>query len=311
MAPIIKVAGLSKHFGDIRAVEDLSFSVEKGDIYGFLGQNGAGKSTTIRMLLTLVHPSKGEMEVLGMNLKTDRREILRRVGAVIEKPDTYNYLTGLENLSLFARWSGLRLQKKILLEKLATVGLEGRELGKVRTYSQGMKQRLAIAIAMVHDPEIIILDEPTNGLDPQGIADIRNLILDLGRHHQKTILISSHLLSEVELIADRILIIDKGRKIVEGKVNDLLDPDRMMLEITSLNEEKCFSIIMESRWKAQFQIRKGNQFVFQIQRSEIPQIARDLVEQGVDIIQIQPRHSLEDYFLSLTTPNQHVDNFAN
>ena len=311
MAPIIKAAGLSKHFGDIRAVEDLSFSVEKGEIYGFLGQNGAGKSTTIRMLLTLVHPTKGEIEVLGMNLKKDRREILRRVGAVIEKPDTYNYLTGLENLSLFARWSGLRLQKKMLLEKLATVGLEGRELGKVRTYSQGMKQRLAIAIAMVHDPEIIILDEPTNGLDPQGIADIRNLILDLGRHHQKTILISSHLLSEVELIADRILIIDKGRKIVEGKVNDLLDPDRMILEITSLNEEKCYSIIMDSRWKAQFQKRKGNQFVFQIQRSEIPQIARDLVEQGADIMQIQPRHSLEDYFLSLTTPNQHVDNFAN
>ncbi len=311
MPAIIKVAGLTKHFGSIRAVEDLSFSVEKGEIYGFLGQNGAGKSTTIRMLLTLVRPTGGEMEILGMNLKTNRREILRRVGAVIERPDTYNYLSGLENLSLFARWSGLRIPKKTLYEKLAKVGLEGREHGKVRTYSQGMKQRLAIAIAMVHDPEIIVLDEPTNGLDPQGIADIRNLILDLGRHHQKTILISSHLLSEVELIADRILIIDKGKKIMEGKVSDLLNPDRMILEITTGNEEKSFSIIMGSLWKAHFRKRKANQFIFQIQQSEIPKITRDLADQGVEIMQIQPRHSLEDYFLSLTTPNQHVDNFAN
>lgn len=311
MAAIIKVDGLTKHFGAIRAVEDLSFSVEKGEIYGFLGQNGAGKSTTIRMLLTLVRPTGGEMEILGMNLKTNRREILQRVGAVIEGPDTYNYLSGLENLSLFARWSGLHLPKKTLIEKLAKVGLEGREHGKVRTYSQGMKQRLAIAIAMVHDPQIIVLDEPTNGLDPQGIADIRNLILDLGRHHQKTILISSHLLSEVELIADRVLIIDKGKKIMEGRVSDLLDPNHMILEITTGNEELSLSIITGSPWKVNFRKRKGNKFIFQIQQSEIPKITRDLADQGVEIMQIQPRHSLEDYFLSLTTPNQHVDNFAN
>src|SRR5579859_2473869 len=210
MPSIIRVTNLTKHFGDLHAVDDLSFTVERADIYGFLGQNGAGKSTTIRMLLTLIAPTGGEIEIFGMNLRTHRREILRRVGAVIERPDLYKYLTAYENLSLFARMSGIKPTSRLLMDQLEQVGLAERAHSKVRTFSQGMKQRLGIAVALVHNPDLVILDEPTNGLDPQGIADIRNLILHLSNRMQKTLLISSHLLSEMELIATSMLIIDKG-----------------------------------------------------------------------------------------------------
>ena len=179
MPAIISVDHLSKKFNNILAVDGLSFTVNAGDVYGFLGQNGAGKSTTIRMLLTLIRPTEGEISIFGKNLNTHRGEILSRVGAVIEKPDLYKYLSAYENLSLFARMSGKRISKKQLTDQLEMVGLGDRACDKVKTFSQGMKQRLGIAVALVHDPRLIILDEPTNGLDPQGIADMRNLILHL------------------------------------------------------------------------------------------------------------------------------------
>ncbi len=180
MQPIIKVTDLSKHFKEITAVDHLSFSVNPGDVYGFLGQNGAGKSTTIRMLLSLAEPSEGRIEIFGMELKKHRKEILRQVGAIVEKPEVYKYLTAYENLKLFSTISGgHKINKSKLMEQLQMVGLQERAHSKVKTFSQGMKQRLGVAIALVHDPKLIILDEPTNGLDPQGIADIRNLILYL------------------------------------------------------------------------------------------------------------------------------------
>ena len=213
MSAIIWARDITKTFGkDIKAVDGLSFTVEAGQVYGFLGQNGAGKSTTIRMLLTLIRPSAGEIEIFGMDLARHRKEILQKIGAIIERPDLYKYLTALENLQIFAKMSGVKLTGKQLMDQLAMIGLAERAHSKVRTYSQGMKQRLGIAIALVHNPELIILDEPTNGLDPQGIADVRNLILHLSRDLKKTLLISSHLLGEMEMIADSMLIIDKGKK---------------------------------------------------------------------------------------------------
>src|SRR4030095_12561281 len=175
----------------------------------------------------------------GMNLQKHRNEILRQVGAIIERPDLYKYLTGLENLRIFASISGGRLPEKKLMDQLERVGLAQRAGSKVKTYSQGMKQRLGIATALVHDPQLIILDEPTNGLDPQGIADIRQLILHLSKEEKKTLLISSHLLSEMELIADSMIIIDKGKKIVEGKVNELFDPAETLVELVTTNDKEA------------------------------------------------------------------------
>ena len=167
---VLTVSHLTKKFRTHAAVDDLSFTVNEGDVYGFLGQNGAGKSTTIRMLLTLVTPTAGHIEIFGMDLKKERRKILSQVGAVIERPDLYKYLSAYENLSLFARMSGKTITKKELLEQLDMVGLGERRDDKVNTFSQGMKQRLGIAVALIHNPRLIVLDEPTNGLDPQGIA---------------------------------------------------------------------------------------------------------------------------------------------
>ena len=192
MSAIINVSNLSKQFKEIRAVDDLSFTVNEADVYGFLGQNGAGKSTTIRMLLTLIKPTTGEINIFNANLFTHRTDILKQIGAVIEKPDLYKYLSAFENLAIFAKMSGMKPNRALLLEQLKMVGLEERAFSKVKTFSQGMKQRLGIAVALVHNPKLIILDEPTNGLDPQGIADMRNLILKLSREMGKTILVFIH-----------------------------------------------------------------------------------------------------------------------
>src|SRR5688572_15873467 len=206
MKEVIRVRNLFKSYGNIKALNDLSFTVTKGEVYGFLGQNGAGKSTTIRILLSLVRPTSGEVEVFGMNIRTHRKEILKNTGAIIERPDLYKYLSAYENVSIFSRLSGARNSRKRIMEQLELVGLAERSGSKVKTFSQGMKQRLGLAVALIHNPELVILDEPTNGLDPQGIADVRNLILHLSRNLGKTVFVSSHLLNEMEMIADRMLI---------------------------------------------------------------------------------------------------------
>ena len=288
----------------------MSFSVEKGDVYGFLGQNGAGKSTTIRMLLTLIEPTEGSIEIFGLELKKHRKEILRQVGAVIEKPDVYKYLSAIENLRLFSQISGgPNLNRSRLLEKLELVGLQERANSPVKTFSQGMKQRLGVAIALVHDPQLIILDEPTNGLDPQGIADIRNLILMLSHSMQKTVVVSSHLLSEIELIANRLLIIDAGKKMVEGSATELFDPGNTIVELNTLNNEAALGSIKNSSWQTNLQPSRNGLIVLKMDRQQIPLFNRQLAQMQVDVLSLQPRLSLEDYFLQVTTGKQHVEAF--
>jgi ABC-2 type transport system ATP-binding protein len=310
MSAIIKVTDLSKQFKEIKAVDRLSFTVDEGDVYGFLGQNGAGKSTTIRMLLTLIKPTSGEISIFGKNLKTHRSQILSAVGAIIEKPDLYKYLTAFENLSIFARISGIKPVKSFLMEHLKMVQLDERAHDKVHTFSQGMKQRLGIAVALVHNPALIILDEPTNGLDPQGIADMRKLILQLSRQMGKTILVSSHLLSEIELVANKMLIIHKGKKMIEGKVAELLDPSKSMVNIETAHDDKTRQVIIESSWQNYLQAdAKGIQL--KMDKEQIPVLISYLSQSNIQILAVKPTHSLEDYFISLTTPNNHVESPAN
>lgn len=301
MSVIIKVEHLSKDFKEIKAVDDLSFTVKQGEVYGFLGQNGAGKSTTIRMLLTLVEPSSGKIEIFGMDIKKHRKEILRQVGAIIEKPDLYKYLTALENLRIFAAISGLKLSRSQLLDQLARVGLEERANSKIKTYSQGMKQRLGIAVALVHDPKLILLDEPINGLDPQGIADVRNLILHLSNDLGKTVFVSSHLLNEMELIADSMLIIDRGKKVVEGSKEELLNPVKVQVELITDNKDASLETILQTRWAQQLIKNGEGHILLEMDKIMIPELNRTLVEKGINVISLRPKHSLEDYFLSLTT----------
>jgi ABC-2 type transport system ATP-binding protein len=308
---ILRVENLSKKFKNHQAVDDLSFHVEEGDVYGFLGQNGAGKSTTIRMLLTLIEPTSGHIELFGSELRKERKKILRQIGAVIEKPDLYKYLSAYENLSLFAAMSGKKIFKKDLYAQLEMVGLADRMADKVKTFSQGMKQRLGIAIALVHDPRLIILDEPTNGLDPQGIADMRNLILHLSRHLNKTVIVSSHLLSEIEQIATRMLIIDEGKKKAEGTVSSLMDPSKTIIDVDVDDPGIAIRKIENLKWNLYIKEVTNTGFIFQMPKDMIPELNRAFVELNIDVRSLQAKTSLEAYFLSLTRSKQHVAAFKN
>lgn len=300
MENIVEVQGLTKSFGGFTAVDDLSFSIGKGDIYGFLGQNGAGKSTTIRMLLGLIHPNAGEVLINGLPFKRNRRTSLMQIGAIVERPDLYGYLSAWDNLKIFARLSRKNIPSTRLEEVLDIVGLRGREQDKVKAYSQGMKQRLGIAVALVHDPELLILDEPTNGLDPQGIAEMRDLIRTLGAQMGKTILISSHLLYEIEQVATNMLIIHKGKKIVEGKVNELLNPNETLFEVRILPDDSIAERLEEKGWGQYMEESNSSTLTFRMHPRKMPGLNKYLVEQGVHVLEIKSRHSLEAYFLSLT-----------
>lgn len=311
MMEIVKVEALTKKFDQLTAVNQLSFSVLPGDVYGFLGQNGAGKSTTIRMLLTLITPTDGDIHIFGLSLSKHRKEILQQIGAVIEKPDVYKYLSAYDNLKLFAKLSGIQPTRTTLMEQLELVGLAHRAKDTVKTFSQGMKQRLGIAIALVHNPQLIILDEPTNGLDPQGIADMRNLILSLSSQYKKTVIVSSHLLSEIEQIASRILIIDKGKKLVEGSSDELFDQSKIIIELNTNDNKAAYNILSESNWSNKLQPIRNGQIILQINKNDIPIFNQYLVSKDIAVFSLQPRHSLEDYFLQITAGKQHVEAFRN
>lgn len=306
LSAIIESRGLTKRFGSFTAVSDLSFTIAPGDVYGFLGQNGAGKSTTMRMMLGLIHPDAGQVFIKGTAFTRTRRELLRYIGAIIERPDMYGYLTAWDNLRMFARLSKPGIPDKRLHEVLELVGLTGREKDKVKAYSQGMKQRLGIAVALVHDPELLILDEPTNGLDPQGIAEMRELIRHLSRDQGKTVLISSHLLHEIEQVATRMLIIHRGSKIKEGPVSELLNPDETLMEISFEPDSHTVSALQGSGWQPYIFETKPGQAVLKMNPVHTPELTRWLVAQGTQVLGLHARHSLEALFLTLTNDTAHT-----
>jgi ABC-type multidrug transport system ATPase subunit len=297
---IIETRNLSKTFKGFKAVDDLSFSIHSGDVYGFLGENGAGKSTTMRMLLGLIFPDSGEIMIEGQKFNNSNRHLLASIGAIIERPDMYGYLSGWHNLKIFATLSNKHIKDERLYEVLEIVGLKGREKDKFKTYSQGMKQRLGIAVALVHSPKLLILDEPTNGLDPQGIAEMRSLILSLSKDHGKTIIISSHLLYEIEQVASRMLIIHKGKKMVEGKVQDLLNPEETLVDIRCVTDEALIAKLSSTQWKPFLMNHTPNTLTLKMNTASVPELNKWLVNNDVAVTSINLKHSLEAYFLSLT-----------
>jgi len=297
---VIKVENISKNFGTLKAVDNLSFEVEAGQVFGFLGQNGSGKSTTIRMLLSLIHPSSGSIELFGKSIQKNRASILEKVGAIIERPDLYPYLSATEHLQLFAKVRKQKIEASRIIDTLTQVGLAHRAQDKVQTFSLGMKQRLGIAIALVHNPSLIILDEPTNGLDPQGIADIRALIQHLAKEEGKTVFVSSHLLSEIEQVANQILIIHQGKKMVEGVTKELLDPEKRIVQIKTMDDAKALAIIVASNFSQYILSRKEGIFL-KLPTSAIPMLNESLVQSGISVLGIETKNSLEDYFLQITS----------
>ena len=297
---IIEVQGLTKQYKNLTAVKDLDLNVYRGDVFGFLGPNGAGKSTTIRMLLSLIKPTRGSIKLFGKSLRENRIEILRKVGAIVEKPDFYLYLTAYKNLEVLGKISGGDTSKKKIMEMLELVGLEKRYNSKVKTFSHGMKQRLGIAQALLHDPELIILDEPTTGLDPQGMKEIRELIIYLSREKDKTIFLSSHILREVELIATRMIIINKGTTKVEGTVNELLNTTEMKVTFEVDNLSKALEIANLTQWTENLKQKEKNTVIFEMPQEEVAELNRHFIENGINVSAVIPVRSLEDYFLKIT-----------
>lgn len=299
----LSVKNISKSFGDFKAVNDLSFSVNKGSIYGFLGPNGSGKSTTLRMMLSLIKPDEGEISIFGKNIQTHRSEVMKSMGCIIEKPDFYGHLTALENLKLFARASQLNFTKKDFEKLLDDVGLLGSEHKKAKTYSHGMKQRLGLAQALIHNPDFIILDEPNTGLDPEGILDLRKTMLQLNKEQGKTILFSSHILHEVELVCDAMVVINNGKKIAEGKVSELLSNEDLVIYVEMENPTFAQQKIEQSEWQKHFIKIEEHLFYFTMGKNTLPAFVHFLQKENISFLRLDYKKQLEEYFLKITKNN--------
>ncbi len=292
----IETTGLSKHFGQHRAVDTLDLAIHQGSVFGFLGPNGAGKTTTIRMLLGLIRPTSGGGRIMGYDIMNERATILPQIGAIVESPAFYPYLSGRDNLRALGRTVGNEDMHRIA-GVLDQVGLADRARDKVRTYSLGMKQRLAIAAALLNNPQIIFLDEPTNGLDPAGTVEIRELIRQLGASGH-TIFISSHLLHEVEQICTEVAIINHGKMVTQGRVTSLLKQDA-----TLLIEAEPFSIVQDvsTHFGVSPRVVGPRAVTLALPPNVTPELMTALVNAGARVYQITPQHSsLEQLFLDLT-----------
>ena len=292
---ILVINNLCKNFGDFTAVNDISLHVNKGDIYGFLGPNGAGKSTTLRMVLGLIKPSNGEILIDGENISGSKRKYLNSIGALIEKPDFYKNLSAFDNLKILYKMSRLKNINKIK-DVLNEVDLWDKRNQKVGGFSQGMKQRLGIAQTLIHDPSLIILDEPSNGLDPQGQADMRSLILKINKEMGITVIISSHILSEIEKISNRMVVINNGQKIVEGNVEELMQNELLKVSFKSSDLKLIGSFLTNK--KIQYE-NKNDCIIAQINQENIPQILKQMVESNISIFEAKQMRTLEELFLGL------------
>jgi ABC-type multidrug transport system ATPase subunit len=304
---ILQTEVLTKQYGRRKVVDDLSLSVERGDIFGFLGQNGAGKSTVIRMALGLVRPTGGRVRLLGHDMRRHPLKALARVGAIVEAPAFYENFSGYANLRMFAAMSG-GAERKQIEQSLEIVGLQGRGKDKVLTYSHGMRQRLGIAQALLPHPEFIILDEPTDGLDPQAIHEIRLLLPRLRDELGLTIMLSSHLLFEVERICNRVAIIDGGSLLYQRAIDNLVSSERLIKLTVAPLEEACRLL---SRDRAISVSRNGSNSLYLRMRDEdIPRVNALLVANKINVMELAPqRATLEEVFLTLTrsgvTPFSH------
>ena len=293
---LLSVKDLQKTFGSFKAVDNISLDVFKGDIYGFLGPNGAGKSTTLRMILGLIKPNNGTVEINKQSVHGNNRTYLNSIGALIERPDFYKNLTGYQNLNILFKMSGLKDNNKIN-ETLHEVGLFDKRNQKVGGYSQGMKQRLGIAQTLLHEPSLIILDEHSNGLDPQGQADMRSLILKINKTMGITIIISSHILSEIEKISNRMIVINNGKKIIEGSVHELMNNDLLKVSFKTVDNQLTEKFL--SNQKIEFSSQDGC-IIVPISEDKISSLVNKMTSNNINILEVKQLRTLEELFLDLT-----------
>ena len=293
---ILSVKNLNKSFGEFKAVNNINLQVNQGDIYGFLGPNGAGKSTTLRMILGLIKPDSGEILINGKSNSGSNRNFLTSIGALIEKPDFYKNLSAYDNLKILYKMSKLKDINRIS-DVLKEVDLWDKKNQKVGGFSQGMKQRLGIAQTLMHQPSLIILDEPSNGLDPQGQSDMRSLILRINQEMGITVIISSHILSEIEKISNRMVVINKGEKIVEGNVQELMQNELLKVSFKSENLDSIALFLQ----KQSIDFESSNDsIVADINEENIPLILKKMVDENISITEMKQMRTLEELFLGLT-----------
>ncbi len=299
MAGVVEIQNVSKVIKGKTIIDSLSFEVNRGEVFGFLGPNGAGKTTTIRMIVGLIGMTSGDIKISGYSVKNDFEKAVRHVGAIVENPEMYKFLSGYENLVHFARMSkGIKKEK--IDEAVQLVGLTERIHDKVKTYSLGMRQRLGLAQSLLHDPKVLILDEPTNGLDPAGIREIRDHLRMLAREKDMAVIVSSHLLSEMEMMCDRIGIIQKGKLIDVQLVEDFVHGTEQTYELEASPKEKAMACI-EKRYP-NIKVQMTSQGVSApLIKEEIPLVVKDMVAAGIQIYGIKEiTKTLEERFLEVT-----------
>ncbi|MCX7920948.1 MAG: ABC transporter ATP-binding protein [Clostridia bacterium] len=299
--PIVQIKNIKKNIGKKAIIKDVTFDVFAGEVFGFLGPNGAGKTTTIRMMLGLMSITEGEIFINGYSIKKDFESAIACVGGIVENPEMYKYLSGYHNLLHYSRmYKGIK--KERIEEVIKLVGLEKRIHDKVKTYSLGMRQRLGLAQALLHSPSLLVLDEPTNGLDPAGIRELRELLRKLAQEENIAVFVSSHLLSEMELMCDRIGIIQNGQLLNIQKVDEFLAEEKTTVSATFTVEpvskaKACIGSIIKSKTSAV----KNNQIEVEMEWEQIPEVVAKFIQEGIKVYGVQTAtKTLEDKFLEAT-----------
>ncbi|APO44372.1 ABC transporter ATP-binding protein [Paenibacillus sp. FSL H7-0942] len=292
--PVVRIQGVSKIISSRSLVSDLTLDISPGQVFGFLGPNGAGKTTTIRMMVGLMSISKGDIFISGHSVKNEFEKAVAQVGAIVENPEMYKFLTGYQNLVHFARMSP-GVTKERIAETIERVGLTARIHDKVKTYSLGMRQRLGVAQAILHKPKLLVLDEPTNGLDPQGIRELRDYLRQLTQEEGITVFVSSHLLSEMELMCDTVAIIQNGKLIDVRNLRAEAGSDALIEVAFELNDADRAADLIQGA------VVQGNVLVMRVSREQIPDINAKLVSEGFQVYGIRNvTHTLEEQFLQVT-----------
>ncbi|WP_020061875.1 ABC transporter ATP-binding protein [Bacillus sp. 123MFChir2] len=291
---VVKLENVHKKIGSAEIIRGLSFEVQEGEVYGFLGPNGSGKTTTIRMMTGLISVTEGDITICGHSMRTEREKALEYIGAIVENPELYEYMTGMQNLKHFANMAVTPIGKERIAEIVKLVELEHAIHKKVKTYSLGMKQRLGIAQALLHNPKILILDEPTNGLDPAGIREIRDYLQRLAKEENIAVIVSSHLLSEIELMCDRVVIIKKGKFVQEYNLRGQIKSDDKIMVAFEVNQVEEANELINGTIQE-------NKIIVSVMKEEIPQIVKNLVNADVLVYGVTVQNkSLEDEFLAVT-----------
>lgn len=298
---ILELKNVSKSFGKRKIIDDISLEVKEGEILGFLGPNGSGKTTTIKMILRLIDMDSGEIKVNGFDNKKQFENAMECIGAIVENPDMYKYMSALDNLKLHARIRNISTRR--INEVIELVGLKGRENDKVGKYSLGMKQRLGLALTLLHKPKILILDEPTNGLDPAGIKQLRDILKEIAHKKGVAVFVSSHILSEMQLMCDRVAVIDNGKVVKIQKVKEQVEEEATeKVELRVVNKEKATQIIKE-KFNIEFKDKDAEENIeITVKAERLPEIVKELAINNVGIKAVIPKeHTLEEIFFDATS----------